>query len=82
MFICQYKHNIKEQSNVSKLCAIWQGGNETQEKYVPCFKKVWQYIQKKVDEHEICAIFYESIMLVLNLHAPSAKDISFGVLVQ
>lgn len=39
-------------------------------------------IWSKLDEHEICAIFHESIILVLNLHAPSAKDIGFVVLVQ
>jgi len=80
-FMGQYKHKIKEQSNVYELCAIQKGGNETLEKYVPCFKKVWQSILIKLDEHEIYAIFYESIVPILNLHAPSAKDITFGVLV-
>lgn len=27
-------------------------------------------------------MFYESIVLVLNLHAPNAKDVNFSVLVQ
>lgn len=40
-FMGQYKHNIKEQSNVSKLCALRQGSNKTLEKYILHFKKVW-----------------------------------------
>jgi len=29
LFMGQYKHNIKEQSLVTKLCTMRQGGNET-----------------------------------------------------
>jgi len=38
----QYKHNIKEQGNISELCALHQASNETIEKYILCFKMVWQ----------------------------------------
>ena len=78
----QYNHNIKEYSNVFELCTLHQGSNETLEKYVIHFKKVWKSIHSKLDKNEICAIFLESIMLFLHLHAPSAKDVNFSVLVQ
>jgi len=42
IFMGQYKHNIKEQDNISELCALRQASNETIEKYVLCFKKVWK----------------------------------------
>lgn len=53
----QYKHNIKEQSNVSELCTLHQGRSEILEKYGALFKKVWQSICSKLDENEIYAIF-------------------------
>lgn len=78
----QYKHNIKEQSTIIELCAMRQGGNETLDKYIPLFKKVWQSIRSKLDDNEICAIFRDSIVPLLNLHSPSNKNVSFVVLVQ
>jgi len=39
-FMGQYKHNVKEQGIVTKLCAMHQGNIETLEKYIPRFKKV------------------------------------------
>lgn len=81
-FMAQYNHNIKEQSKVHELCALQQGSNETLEKYILCFKKVCQSIWSKLDEHKIYTIFCESIIPIRNLHAPSAKDFSFSILVQ
>jgi len=40
-FMDQYKHNIKEYSIVTELCSLCQGPNETMDKYIPQFKKVW-----------------------------------------
>ena len=36
IFMGQYKHNIKEQGNISKLYVLCQGNNETIEKANPC----------------------------------------------
>ena len=44
IFMGQYKHNIKEQGNILELCALHQGTTNIIEKYVVCFKKVWQTI--------------------------------------
>jgi len=41
IFMGQYKHNIKEQGNILELCALRQARNETIEKYILRFKKVW-----------------------------------------
>lgn len=59
-----------------------QGGNETLEKYIPHFKKVWQSVRRKLDENKIYTIFWDSIVPILNLHTPSNKNVGFGVLVQ
>lgn len=66
---------------MSELCTLHQGRNEILDKYVVHFKKVWKFIHIKLDENKIYAIFfYESIMHVLHLHAPSTKDVSFSTL--
>lgn len=78
----QYKYNIKEQGNISELCALCQGSNDIIEKYILRFKKIWQITRIKLDEYEICGIFHESIIPILQLHAPSAKDVGFSTLVQ
>lgn len=59
-----------------------KGGNETLERYIPWFKKVWQSIQSILDEIEICAIIKDSFVSIINLHAPSNKTIGFGALIQ
>lgn len=45
-------------------------------------QKGMQSIWSKLDVHENYVIFYQSIVPILNLHAPSAKDVGFSILVQ
>ena len=52
------------------------------EKYVVCFKNVWQTTHFKLDETKTCGVFHESILLILRLHAPSAKDVDFSNMVK
>lgn len=78
----QYKHTIKEQGNISELYTLHQGSIETIKKNILCFKKIWQTTRVKLDEYKIYGIFRESIIYVLQLHAPSAKDVGFSTPVQ
>jgi len=59
-----------------------QGSNEILENYMPRLKKVWKSIHSKLDGSEICGIFRDSILPIINLHAPSNNNMGFGVLVQ
>ena len=78
----QYKHNIKEQSTVTELCALHQGSNETLEKYITRLKKVWQSIWSKLYETIIYGIFVDSILLVITQHALDYIEMGFGIMIE